>query len=88
MQNGQLEWIDEPWAGMQIGNYSYMGSRDTNYIQTYPYFKLRDNENEYVIVYGVNHQRTGKTTYTSFSVYVEQLCTDRDRPGVGDGCQL
>jgi hypothetical protein len=71
MQNGQLEWIDEPWAGMQIGNYSYMGSRDTNYIQTYPYFKLRDNENEYVIVYGVNHQRTGKTTYTSFSVYVE-----------------
>lgn len=71
MQNGQLEWIDEPWAGMQIGNYSYMGSRDTNYIQTYPYFKLRSDVEEYVIVYGVNHQRTGKVTYTSFSVYVE-----------------
>ena len=71
MESGQLEWIDEPWAGMQIGNYSYLGSRDTNYFQTYPYFKLRSDVDEYVIVYGVNHQRTGKTTYTSFSVYVE-----------------
>jgi hypothetical protein len=71
MANGQFEWIDEPWAGMQIGNYSYLGTRDTNYIQTYPYFKLRSNVDEYVIVYGINHQRTGKATYTSFSVYVE-----------------
>jgi hypothetical protein len=68
MANKQLEWIDEPWAGMQIGNYSYLGTRDTNYIQTYPYFKLRSDVDEYVIVYGVNHQKTGKTTYASFSV--------------------
>lgn len=71
MKNGQLEWVDEPWAGMQLGKYSYLGSRDTNYFQTYPYFKLRSDVDEYVIIYGVNHQRTGKTTYTSFSVYVE-----------------
>jgi hypothetical protein len=71
MESGQLEWIDEPWAGMQIGNYSCLGSRDTNYFQTYPYFKLRSEVDEYVIVYGVNHQRTGKTTYTSFRVYLE-----------------
>ena len=72
MESGQLEWIDEPWAGLQRGEYSYLGSRDTNYFQTYPYFKLRSNvDDEYVIVYGVNHHTTGKATYESFSVYVE-----------------
>ena len=69
--NGQLEFIDEPWAGLQRGEYSYLGSRDTNYFQTYPYFKLRSDVDEYVIVYGVNHHTTGKATYESFSVYVE-----------------
>ena len=71
MVNGQLELIDEPWANLQNGHYSYLGSRDTNYIQTYPYFKLRDTVDEYIIVYGVNHQKTGKATYANFSVYVE-----------------
>jgi len=69
--SGQLELIDDPWAGLQNGNYSYLGTRDTNYFQTYPYFKMRSDVDEYVIVYGVNHQKTGKTTYSSFSVYVE-----------------
>jgi hypothetical protein len=69
--DGQLEYIDEPWAGLQRGEYSYLGSRDTNYFQTYPYFKLRSDVDEYVIVYGVNHHTTGKATYESFSVYVE-----------------
>jgi len=81
--NGQLEFIDEPWAGLQRGEYSYLGSRDTNYFQTYPYFKLRSDVDEYVIVYGVNHHTTGKATYESFSVYVEPTFWDRtrDRPG-------
>jgi len=48
-----------------------LGCRDNNYFQTYPYFKLRSDVDEYVIVYGVNHQRTGETTYASFSVCVE-----------------
>jgi hypothetical protein len=56
---------------MQRGEYAYLGSRDTNYFQTYPYFKLRSDVDEYVIVYGVNHHTTGKATYESFSVYVE-----------------
>ena len=36
---------------------------------------------EFVIVYGVNHQTTGKVTYTSFSIYA-----DKDRWfGLQDG---
>ena len=42
MANGQLEYSDDPWAGLQNGDYSYLASRDTNYFQTYPYFKLRN----------------------------------------------
>jgi len=83
MVNGQLEYIDEPWAGLQRGEYSYLGSRDTNYLQTYPYFKLRSGVDEYVIVYGVNHQRTGKATYASFSVYVEPTFGTGREVGLG-----
>jgi hypothetical protein len=83
MQHGQLEYIDEPWAGMQRGEYSYLGSRDTNYFQTYPYFKLRSDVDEYVVVYGVNHQRTGKATYSSFSVYVEPTFLTGREIGLG-----
>ena len=71
MKNGQLELCDDPYSGLQNGNYSYLATRDTNYIQTYPYFKLRETVDEYIIVYGVNHQKTGKATYANFSVYVE-----------------
>ena len=64
---------------MQIGNYSYMGSRDTNYVQTYPYFKPRDNENEYVIVYGaVNHQRTGKPPIPVLAFMLSNLKRDSE----------
>ena len=71
MKNGQLELCDDPYSGLQNGNYTYLATRDTNYIQTYPYFKLRETVDEYIIVYGVNHQKTGKATYANFSVYVE-----------------
>ncbi len=68
---GQLMLIDQPYVNLQLDIFDYMGIRDTNYIQTYPYFRLRSNVDEYVIVYGVNHQKTGKATYASVSVYVE-----------------
>jgi len=83
MVDRQLEWIDESWVGMQIGNFSYLGSRDTNYIQTYPYFKLRSNVDESGNIYGVNHQRTGKTNYISFSVYVEPTFGTGGEIGLG-----
>jgi hypothetical protein len=39
--------------------------------------------NEYVIVYGVNHHKTGKAAYTSFSAYVEPVFGTGREIGLG-----
>jgi hypothetical protein len=84
MTNGQLLLLDSDWwSGQQLGYYSYMPSSDTNYIQTDPPFKLREGVDEYVIVYGVNHQKTGKATYASFGVYVEPVFSIGREIGLG-----
>ena len=49
------------------------GTRDTNYLATYPRFMLWEDIDEYVIVYGINHQMTDKATYYSVSIYAEIL---------------
>ncbi|KJS03566.1 MAG: hypothetical protein VR65_00990 [Desulfobulbaceae bacterium BRH_c16a] len=83
LETGQLELVDEPWSGLQNGQFSYQGTRDANYWQTYPPFKLRSNVDEYVIVYGVNHYKTGKAAYTSFSAYVEPVFGTGREIGLG-----
>ncbi|MBF0550444.1 MAG: hypothetical protein HQK60_07905, partial [Deltaproteobacteria bacterium] len=42
-------------------------SRDTVYLRNEGNFNLADDE--FLIVYGVNHEATGKATYSNFSVY-------------------
>jgi hypothetical protein len=72
---------EKPYVGLQRGIQPLGCTRDTNYLATYPNFRLRDGKDEFVIVYGVNHQTTGKATYTSFSIYA-----DKDRwIGLKDG---
>jgi hypothetical protein len=83
MKTGQLVIADEPWPSLQNGQFGYQGTRDANYWQTYPPFKLRSNVNEYVIVYGVNHHKTGKAAYTSFSAYVEPVFGTGREIGLG-----
>lgn len=83
LKTGQLELVDEPWSGMQNGQFSYQGTRDAIYWQTYPPFKLRNGVDEYVIVYGVNHYKTGKAAYTSFSAYVEPVFGTGREIGLG-----
>lgn len=83
LANGQLELVDEPWSGLQNGQFSYQGTRDANYWQTYPPFKLRSDVHEYVIVYGVNHHATGKAAYSSFSAYVEPVFGTGREIGLG-----
>ena len=63
--------LEKPYVGLQRGLFLMGGSRDTNYLATYPNFKLRTGEDEFVIVYGVNHQATGKATYSSLSLYAD-----------------
>ena len=83
MKTGQTVIADEPWPSLQNGQFSYQGTRDANYWQTYPPFKLRNDVDEYVIVYGVNHYKTGKAAYTSFSAYVEPVFGTGREIGLG-----
>jgi hypothetical protein len=64
---------EKPYVGLQRGVAVLGASRDTNYLGSFPNFKLRDDKNEFVIVYGVNHQKTGKATYSSFAIYADKL---------------
>ena len=70
------------WDGRElVAEKSYVGlqrdiqvlgvTRDTNYLATYPTFMLREGEDEFVIVYGANHQKTGKATYASVGAYAD-----------------
>jgi hypothetical protein len=83
MSTGQLVLADEPWTGLQDGQFSYQCTRDTNLWTTYPSFKLREGVPEYVIVYGVNHHKTGKAAYASFSAYVEPVFGTGREIGLG-----
>ena len=83
MKTGQLVLADEPWSSLQNGQYGYQGTRDAIYWQSFPPFKLRDGVDEYVIVYGVNHYKTGKAAYTSFSAYVEPVFGTGREIGLG-----
>ena len=63
--------LENPYVGLQRGLFLMGATRDTNYLSTYPNFKLRDDSGEFLIVYGVNHHKTGKATYASISVYAD-----------------
>jgi hypothetical protein len=65
--------LEKPYVGLQRGLFLMGATRDTNYLATYPNFKLREGYDEFVIVYGVNHQATGKATYASFSLYADAV---------------
>ena len=64
--------IEKPYVGLQREVQLLGAGRDTNYLATYPNFMLRQGVDEFVIVYGVNHQATGKVTYSSVSIYADK----------------
>lgn len=70
--DGMEVTLEKPYAGLQRNIQILGATRDTNYLGTYPNFRLRQGEDEFVIVYGVNHQLTGKATYSSISAYADK----------------
>jgi hypothetical protein len=64
-------WLEDSFDGLQRGVEMYAPTRDTIYFWTQPYFKLPAGHDDFVIVYGVNHERTGKATYSNFSLYAD-----------------
>jgi len=83
-RDGRELLLEQPYVALQRGYQIIGGTRDANYLATYPNFMLREDKDEFVIVYGVNHQKTGKATYSSVSIYA-----DKDRWfGVNNGTML
>ncbi len=79
--DGHEAIAEKPYVALQRGKDAWGASRDNASINSYPNFRLRSGVNEFVIVYGANHQTTGKATYASFTPYV-----DKDRwIGLSDG---
>jgi hypothetical protein len=59
-----LEWLE----GFQRGANLIGECRDTSYLKTED-FKLTSNPDDFLIVFGVNHEATGKATYSNFTLY-------------------
>ena len=59
-----LEWLD----GFQRGTNLIGECRDTVYLKTKD-FKLGDSPEDFLIVFGVNHEAMGKSTYSNFTLY-------------------
>lgn len=60
-------WLEESFVAMQKDLDVLGESRDTVYLRNEGTFRLADDE--FLVVYGVNHEATGKATYANFAIY-------------------
>ena len=60
-------WLEESFPALQRGVDVLGESRDTVYLRSEETFNL--GEDDFLVVYGTNHQATGKATYANFTVY-------------------
>ena len=66
-------WLTEGFDAIQRGINGLGENRDTTYLKADPLFTLSEDPNDFLIVYGVNHEATGKATYANFTVYGADL---------------
>jgi len=66
-------WLPEGFDAIQRGINGLEENRDTTYLNTDPLFTLSEDPNDFLIVYGVNHEATGKATYANFTIYGTDL---------------
>lgn len=68
-------WLNESYQAIQMGLDNLGESRDTSYLGTnndpalVPPVTLPDDPDTFFIVYGVNHAKTDKCTYSNFVIY-------------------
>lgn len=60
-------WLEESFVAIQHDLDVLGESRDTVYLRNEGFFTLADDE--FIVVYGVNHEKTAKATYANFAVY-------------------
>ena len=65
------QWLMESPLALQTFTNTLGDSADTVYLKTQESFKLSDSADDFLIVYGVNHQETNKCTYHNINVYKE-----------------
>ncbi|MBN1376240.1 MAG: hypothetical protein JXA01_08805, partial [Dehalococcoidia bacterium] len=61
-------WLPESYDAVQTETYVAGESRDTVYLRSEA-FTLGNDQDEFVIVYGVNHAASGKATYSNCTFY-------------------
>lgn len=61
-------WLMEGYDAIQSGIDVIGENRDTIYLRS-EQFTLSNDPREYLIVYGVNHAATGKSSYSNFGIY-------------------
>jgi hypothetical protein len=64
-------WLADGYDGIQREVNLYGPTRHTIYLRTDPVFKLPDGPDDFVMVYGVNHEATGKATYSNLAAYAD-----------------
>lgn len=64
-------WLSDGFDGMQREVNLYGPTRDALYLRSDPTFQLSDDAEDFVIVYGVNHEASGKATYANMSIYAD-----------------
>lgn len=67
---GTRVWLTESYDAVQTEEYVAGESRDTVYLRS-DTLTLGDNQDEFVIVYGINHAAAGKATYSNCNFYGE-----------------
>jgi hypothetical protein len=65
------QWLMESPLALQTLTNTLGDSADTVYLSTQESFKLSDSPDDFLIAYGVNHQKTNKCTYHNINVYKE-----------------
>jgi len=61
-------WLNEWLDGIQRKENLLGENRDTSYLCS-ENFRLQESSDEFLVIYGVNHEAWGKATYSNFSVY-------------------
>ncbi len=64
--------LTDGYDGLQRNVDIWGPTRDALYLETTPYFNLPENSDDFLIVYGINHDTTQKTLYSSFVFYVSE----------------
>jgi hypothetical protein len=65
-------WLPDGFDGLQRGIDTLGPTRDALYLWSKPNFTLLDGPDDFLIVYGVNHEATRKATYSNLAVYADE----------------